>query len=74
MTEHEYDIDVLCVCYAKETLKQQLKKKDDGAVENYSDMLEATFWSETSSDELEEAISCYDEEQYKKGATKWRNV
>lgn len=63
--DHKFNVTVLCTGYSKETLKLQLKKKIDGIAENGPDMLDNKFWNSISLFELQEAISYYDEEQYR---------
>lgn len=58
--DHEYEIEVLCTCYSLETLTQQLTKRYNRVEENSSDILYGA-----SVEKINEAISRYDEEQFK---------
>lgn len=64
--DHKFNVEMLCTGYSKETLKLQLKKKIDGIAENGPDMIDNKFWNSISQFELQEAISHYDEEQYRR--------
>lgn len=62
--DHEFNVEMLCIGHSKDTLKQHLKKKHNGITEEGNE-LDNRFWNSISVDELQEAISRYDEEQYR---------
>lgn len=59
MTE-EYNIEVLCTCYSLSELNMQRRKLYDGTTQNGPDLID-----DVTIEELNKAISCYNEEKYK---------
>lgn len=64
-TNHEFNVELLCIGYSKEILIHKLKKKHEGIAEDGPNKLDNEFWNNTTVDELQEAILRYNEEHYK---------
>ena len=60
MNELEYNIEVLCTCYSLEELEKQCKRLCDGISDKGSNDL----INNVSIEVLNQAISCYDKEEY----------
>lgn len=59
MTEREYTIETLCICYSMEELNAQLRKLHNGAKHDGPDIIDGA-----PVDILEKAISSYNDEKY----------
>lgn len=62
MTEQEYILEVLCTCYSLEELNLRYRKLCNDNVHNSSSSSDVI--DNSSIDQLDEAIRCYNEEKY----------